>query len=314
MVRGLIPFIIILLSLAGGIYGLTTHFSMSNEFVRFWLYGGLGVIVVMATVRMMAGYLERDPNPRMNMPMEFGLLRSELEAELVRFRERAAGLASADQQQIVAQLQEEIKTSATKGFLEEIRASVAKQDRAKEWEGYFDETMTRIVTEIGAQGRRGNLNLMLGIVTALTGIALLGWFVVRDATAHTSLNDFLISFIPRISIVAIIEVFSYFFLRLYKVSLSEIKYFQNEATNLELRFAGLRIALEANEPALRKEVVKQLLATERNPLLTKGTTTLELERERLDLTATTISLPHALAMVKEALAHKDKKDGEDKHQ
>jgi len=40
----------------------------------------------------------------------------------------------------------------------------------------------------------------------------------------------------------LIELFAYFFLKLYKSDLSEIKYFQNELTNVEMRYAAVRLA------------------------------------------------------------------------
>lgn len=236
--------------------------------------------------------------------------RSELKAlkhSLLEYRRSVEELTSKDKESLVAQLHQEVKKKATDAFLGDIRTSLLQRDRAAEWEKHFSETSERIDAEIAAQGRRGTLNLILGVVTALAGIILLSWVVLGDAQGHASVNDFVMSFIPRVSIVAIVEVFAYFFLRLYKASLAEIKYFQNEATNLEVRFAALRIALDSEDAALRATVVGHLLTMERNPLMDKEKTTLELEKEKLDLNAVTISLPQVLTIVKDVVARSNTK-------
>lgn len=64
----------------------------------------------------------------------------------------------------------------------------------------------------------------------------------------------------------IIEVFSYFFLKLYKSSLSEIKYFQNEATNIEYSFVALETALKVDDSDLVKQCVNKMLNVERTIL------------------------------------------------
>jgi hypothetical protein len=230
-----------------------------------------------------------------------------LRNSLNEYRRSVEELTSKDKDTIVAQLHQEVKKSATETFLNDIRSSLAQRGQAAEWEKHFSETSERIDSEIVAQGRRGTLNLILGVVTALAGIVLLSWVVLPDTHAHATMNDFVMSFIPRVSIVAIVEVFAYFFLRLYKASLSEIKYFQNEATNLEVRFAALRIALDSDDASLRTTVVTHLLLMERNPMLDKDKTTLELEKEKLDLNAVSISLPHVLTIMKDLIAKTDDK-------
>ncbi|MEI8616865.1 hypothetical protein P4S63_03450 [Pseudoalteromonas sp. B193] len=80
----------------------------------------------------------------------------------------------------------------------------------------------------------------------------------------------------------LIEVFAYFFLKLYKQGLSEIKYFQNEITNIESKFLALRLSSKSGQGDCIKEVVANLLTTERNFVLEKGQTTIELEQVRID--------------------------------
>ncbi len=229
----------------------------------------------------------------------------QLRSMVAEYRNSLKELTSQGKEALVAQLHEEVKRSASTKILEEIRTSLLGRDREAVWEEHISETSDRIEKEIIDQGRRGTLNLILGVVTTLVGVVLLSWIVlgeVHPVDSESKIEGFLISFLPRLSLVTIIEVFAYFFLRLYKTSLSEIKYFQNEATNLEARFAALRLAIESNDDKLRLAVVTHLLLMERNPVLGKDATTLELEKERLDLNAVSLSLPHVVALLKTSLA------------
>ena len=79
--------------------------------------------------------------------------------------------------------------------------------------------------------------------------------------------------------VILIEVFAYFFLRLYKTGLGEIKYFQNELTNVEVRALALRSALDHADAATSAAILLKLSDTERN-YLKKDETTPDLERAK----------------------------------
>jgi pyrroloquinoline quinone (PQQ) biosynthesis protein C len=75
-----------------------------------------------------------------------------------------------------------------------------------------------------------------------------------------------------------------FFLRLYKTSLDDIKYYQNEITNIESKWLALNAVMEDKDKTLLNIIVDYLSKTERNFILNlkKGDSTLGLERERLE--------------------------------
>ena len=84
------------------------------------------------------------------------------------------------------------------------------------------------------------------------------------------------------SLAVFVQTFAYFFLRLYKTSLDDIKYYQNEITNIESKWLALNAVMEEKDKALLKIIVDSLSKTERNFILKKGDSTLGLERERLE--------------------------------
>jgi len=71
----------------------------------------------------------------------------------------------------------------------------------------------------------------------------------------------------------------YFFLNLYRAGLHEIKYFQNEIANVMAWRASLRSALALGDRATISAITKRLVETERNFVLKKGETTVDLKRE-----------------------------------
>lgn len=79
-----------------------------------------------------------------------------------------------------------------------------------------------------------------------------------------------------------VELFAYFFLRLYKTGLEEIKYFQNELTNLELKHISLIGAFKQNDKDTINSILVNLASTERNRIISKEQTTIELETIRIE--------------------------------
>src|SRR5262249_51056375 len=88
----------------------------------------------------------------------------------------------------------------------------------------------------------------------------------------------------------LIEGFAFFFLRLYRSSISDLRYLQNEITNLRCWASALNLSTEQSEKA-NKEVLKKLLSVERNGPLNKESTTFELEQEKLYKESQLVALP-----------------------
>jgi hypothetical protein len=184
-------------------------------------------------------------------------------------------------QQIVEMLTARVQSETTAKLSADVHADFLNKVRRQSLDQRFSEMSSRLQRETADLARRGNLNLVLGMITTLGGLAVLGYAVVT-APSSSSYSDLIAHFVPRFSLALLIEVFAYFFLKLYKESLGGIKYFQNELTNVESKHIALEAALDGSTPELRALVVQSLCGTERNFVLAKDQTTIELERERLD--------------------------------
>ncbi|TOL29113.1 hypothetical protein CGH99_25420, partial [Vibrio parahaemolyticus] len=68
----------------------------------------------------------------------------------------------------------------------------------------------RLMREIDSLTRRGNLNLIIGVLTTLVAVVILASTVLSGEKQLT--NDELISYyLPRITLSLFVEIFSFFF-------------------------------------------------------------------------------------------------------
>jgi hypothetical protein len=149
-------------------------------------------------------------------------------------------------------------------------------------ESNVKDTTERLNQEVRALLRRGNLNLVLGTLTTMFAVIILIYTAVFAVTEQGSLSEILQSYLLRISVVIFIQIFGFFFLRLYRVSLSDIKYFQNEITNIQQRWLALKYALINDDKEIARIIINRLATTERNSIIRKGETSIDLERMRFD--------------------------------
>ncbi len=138
-------------------------------------------------------------------------------------------------------------------------------------------TKLRLLDEVAALTRRGNLNLVIGGFTTILAVVLLGYVVLTAEITPLTLDSFLWHYAPRITISIFIQIFSFFFLKLYRNSLEDIKYFQNELTNLDSKFIALEAAMSVGNLEITANAIEKLSSTDRNARLQKGESTVALE-------------------------------------
>ena len=80
--------------------------------------------------------------------------------------------------------------------------------------------------------------------------------------------------------------------------MSDVKYYQNELTNVEIKSITLQSALSTKNEQTIKMVIKELIETERNIILKKGESTVSLEKEKIDDKNTTALLDSLKSLVK----------------
>lgn len=121
----------------------------------------------------------------------------------------------------------------------------------------YTQAISRLKSEVQSLTRRGNVNLTIGVITTGIAVGLLAYMVLNVTETFTSWTHLLSHYIPRVATVVFIEVFSFFFLKLYRSSLNEIKYYQNELTRLDIQ----RISIDTASTLENQNTLHTILCT-----------------------------------------------------
>ncbi|MDC5266303.1 hypothetical protein OHW76_14530 [Acinetobacter baumannii] len=177
-------------------------------------------------------------------------------------------------------IRNKIESASTENYFKEFKEKVKVEAIVEFFLQEAKSIETRVNGEINRLSKSAIINLSLGMMLSIGGILYLGSFVV-NAQSFDSLEKMFINTFPKAIFVLLIEVFAYFFLKLYKQSLDDIKYYQNELTNIESKNLALQIAKQSNNHKLLTLCVEEFLSTERNFILEKDQSTIEIEKERI---------------------------------
>ncbi len=209
--------------------------------------------------------------------------------EIKRTTHAKLSLSNEDRKELTSAIKKQITDNVAEDLLKSVsekRKNVITSTEATELRAGFTEAKLRLMDEVASLSRRGNLNLVIGGVTTVLAVALLAYIVLNAnppiKADSRNLDALLWHYVPRLSVSIFIEIFSFFFLKLYRNSLEEIKYFQNEITNIESRMIGLEAAIYSDNKTSIENAVLGLSKTERNFRLQKGESTVELEKSKLD--------------------------------
>jgi hypothetical protein len=129
--------------------------------------------------------------------------------------------------------------------------------------------------------RNSIVNLVIGIVGTIIAITILSFTILFDKSFGT-IQEFLMHFLPRFTFIVFIQLFAFFFLRLYKNNLEDAKYFQNELSNLTAKSTSIRLAILTKNNDVLNDIIKTLSITERNFKLTKDETLQTIENRKIE--------------------------------
>lgn len=131
---------------------------------------------------------------------------------------------------------------------------------------FYESTNSRIRTEIERIKLNANINMIIGVGASIVAIYLL-YSTIQNHKIE------LLEIIPRATISILIEAFAFFFFSQYRKQQEEIKYWNNEKTNLDIKIFALSIAIDDSEIGTKdymRNLITDLIKTERNIF---GTTT-----------------------------------------
>ena len=146
----------------------------------------------------------------------------------------------------------------------------------------IENKSNRLDDEILRLRKSANINLVIGTLSTFLSIFCLVYEVFYNEVSFTNTTQILSHYIPRISLVIFIEIFAFFFLKLYKSNLFEIKYFNNEKTNIDFKVFSLKTAIHYEDTEMIKSCISNFIETERNFIIKKDESTIDLEKHKYD--------------------------------
>lgn len=171
----------------------------------------------------------------------------------------------------------------------------------------IDIVTSRLKNEIAQLSKRADIYIVFGsAITMMAGLFL--YFTVQeflelynskagtDKIAWTMYDTLAIA--VRFSIVLFIEVFAFYYLRLYRNIMENIKFYQNEITNIEMKILSLHTLEGEKCNESLKILITELSQTERNFVIDKNKTTVDIEKSKLESDFAKSSTDNIVKMVK----------------
>jgi hypothetical protein len=182
---------------------------------------------------------------------------------------------------VIDDIKKSIVTQSSDSILRELINKIEVSNFEKILTLDMEKSINRLKSEKNSLFIRGNFNLVIGVIMSIVGGFLAYQFIERLPASNSSFE--LISYsLPRFSLSLLIGLLVFFFLNLYRKSMDDIKYYQNEITNLESKYLSLNLANQMKNHKTIGMVIENLMQTERNFVLEKDQSTIELEKERIN--------------------------------
>jgi hypothetical protein len=230
------------------------------------------------------------------------------------------GIQKAIYEKVLNDLQKEVVESSKKEVYEKVLQNLDIYLIEKVEENYrklinfelFIDSINPITSDtqksIDKLQRNSALNLYLGIiVTSISVFILIS--TILFSPRETDISIALINLLPRISFVIFIQIFAFFFLRLYRNNLEDIKYYQNELTNLNTKVSALKVAHIFKNEKRVDSILKELSLVERNYKLAKEESTAYLKKAELENEMDTGMLNMLTDLLKYYQKTEEKKEG-----
>jgi hypothetical protein len=154
--------------------------------------------------------------------------------------------------------------------------------------GVMDRAVGRLQSASSTVTIRGFVNLVIGILFALGALYVLresvGLFSPEQLSRITLAEaTYLVGI--RVSLALVITLIAYFFLSLYRRSLEDAKYYQNEVTQIEAVISAISLSKTLSDPSISAAVVQGLITRGSQIVADAPPKNAETFRERLALKA-----------------------------
>lgn len=187
-----------------------------------------------------------------------------------------AALDSETREQIVELFEKSLGGDFKNEIREQVELLIRQNfDRTIENESieFFISGQHRLSRASSTVSIRGLLSLLIGIGFAAGALYILRQAVDElkpDYLANLTVATATYMIALRLSLAAFITLISYFFLSLYRASLLDNKYYQNEITNISMISAAMHVAYSTSDDDTKKSLVLEMAKLDRNAVVSSG--------------------------------------------
>jgi hypothetical protein len=179
-----------------------------------------------------------------------------------------------DRKIITEQLKTLVQESLPAEYLDKIDAKYGSAIVNQKISQYLEDalliTKRRLLDFQESLSRKAASSLAWGVITAVLGLSTLLVFIFYPPEGAWDDIRSIFHFPARLGVVAMIEIVAFFFLNQYKFTLLDLKYVNNELTNIEIRMLSLITAAKLGDKGAIGKILAELAKTERNFALKKG--------------------------------------------
>jgi hypothetical protein len=122
----------------------------------------------------------------------------------------------------------------------------------------FQRSRTRMERELETLERRATVNLSIGVTTTTIAIAVMALLAFMVPTSLDTPMASVNYYIPKLSLLIFIEVFAFFFLRMYRATLAELRLYQKDLNGLAVRQVATLAALDSGSETCVLSLTKDL--------------------------------------------------------
>lgn len=199
---------------------------------------------------------------------------------------------------------EKFKASATYSYMDDV--ALKRGDTLR----FFSSSELRIKKEIRRLNKDAMVNLYVGVLIAIIGVAGLFWYIIQytDNESSEDVALLIVHWVTRLSLISIVEVFAFFFLKMYRTHLQSIRYFQDELTSIESRKIAMLSSVIHENPEDISKSIECLLNIDRNFKMETSQTTVDLEKLKTENNFIKSQMDSMLEMFKGVLSFNQKKE------
>lgn len=190
-----------------------------------------------------------------------------------------SALSEQEREQIISTISKTVETQLNASLLEMIESkygNVVYRDKlGDKAERLLNSTISRLESYNEDLKKKASVNLIYGIAATIGAIMLLVFVLMNTQAPETNSKiDTVFYYTSRLFLVFLVQGISIFFLNLYKSTLNNILYINNEITNHESKRDALVMSINGNSEDNLASVLVSLSSTERNFILKKGETSI----------------------------------------